>query len=307
MLLGRAKIKELRQVYHKAREANHRSDATPKTCQFYKELDAFLSGDPTSTAKSPVDTSVSLEVMERGPNPKNKVIDGEVELDDDVQLPAGSPGGAGSQELFSTPEVSSQSQQLLSSEREAGEETPDVAFRNTPHTPAERLHQIRKRPRCSKDNMFWEVLHGSNAEIREHKECWEAKRQDRKGNQKFVKNATEWMIKVIEEQTQMLKSLKMLHTEQIHVCPLLQHSQNSFPCPPKLRLHSPFHFPGLLGFPFTPPPRTTFMIAGPIALKVCPSLLPPFSPSMCMWAVSCTIKAKFLNGNSSLFVFYKLR
>ncbi|EMP38031.1 hypothetical protein UY3_04790 [Chelonia mydas] len=58
----RAKIKELRQVYHKAREANHRSSAAPKTCRFYKELDAILGGDLTSTAKSPVDTSAGLEV-----------------------------------------------------------------------------------------------------------------------------------------------------------------------------------------------------------------------------------------------------
>ncbi|CAM2096124.1 unnamed protein product [Caretta caretta] len=81
----------------------------------------------------------------------------------------------------------------------------DVAFRNTPHTPAERLRQIRKCPRRSKEDMFWEVLHFSNAEKREHKECREAKRQDRKENQEFVKDATEWMIKVMEEQTQMLK------------------------------------------------------------------------------------------------------
>ncbi|EMP42441.1 hypothetical protein UY3_00280 [Chelonia mydas] len=50
-----AKIKELRQAYQKEREANCRSGAVPKTCCFYKELDIILGGDPTSTAKSPVD------------------------------------------------------------------------------------------------------------------------------------------------------------------------------------------------------------------------------------------------------------
>ncbi|EMP32262.1 Transmembrane protein 50B [Chelonia mydas] len=64
-----------------------------------------------------------MEVAERGPNTEDEVIDKKVELDEDVQLPVGSPGGAGSQELFSTPEVSSQSQQLLSGEQEAGDET----------------------------------------------------------------------------------------------------------------------------------------------------------------------------------------
>ncbi|EMP34769.1 hypothetical protein UY3_08071 [Chelonia mydas] len=52
------------------------------------------------------------------------VIDEEVELDDDVELLAGSPGGAGSQEPFTTLEVSTQSQKLLSGELEAGEEMP---------------------------------------------------------------------------------------------------------------------------------------------------------------------------------------
>nr|XP_042700091.1 uncharacterized protein LOC122172560 [Chrysemys picta bellii] len=201
MLQCRAKIKALRQAYHKAREANCRSSAAPKTCWFYKELDAILSGNPTSTTKSPMDTSAGREVAERGPNPEDEVIDEEVELDNDVELPSGSPGGAGSQELFTNPEVSSQSQQLLSGEQEAGEERPDVALRNTPHTPVVRLRQIRKHQRQTKEDMFRKGLHFSNAEKREHKEWREAKRQDRKENQEFVKDATEWMIKVTEEQT----------------------------------------------------------------------------------------------------------
>ncbi|EMP24744.1 Zinc finger and SCAN domain-containing protein 29 [Chelonia mydas] len=45
----RVKVKELRNAYHKTREANHRSGATPMSCLFYKELDAILSGNPTST------------------------------------------------------------------------------------------------------------------------------------------------------------------------------------------------------------------------------------------------------------------
>ncbi|EMP35935.1 Zinc finger and SCAN domain-containing protein 29 [Chelonia mydas] len=119
----RVKIKELRQPYQKEREANHRSGAAPKTCWFYKELDAILGGDPTSTAKSPVDISVDVEAEERGPNPEDEVIDEEVELDDNVELPVGLLSGAGSQELFNTPEVY-QSQQLFSGEQEAGEEMP---------------------------------------------------------------------------------------------------------------------------------------------------------------------------------------
>ncbi|EMP32849.1 Troponin I, fast skeletal muscle [Chelonia mydas] len=51
------KIKELRQVYQKAREVNSRSGAEPHTCQFYDELHAILGSDPTSTPTSNVDTS----------------------------------------------------------------------------------------------------------------------------------------------------------------------------------------------------------------------------------------------------------
>ncbi|EMP34338.1 hypothetical protein UY3_08507 [Chelonia mydas] len=63
-------------------------------------------------------------MAESGPNPQDEVVDEEVELEDDVEPTAGLPNGAASQELFTTPEVSSQSQQSLSGEQEAGEETP---------------------------------------------------------------------------------------------------------------------------------------------------------------------------------------
>ncbi|EMP23897.1 Zinc finger and SCAN domain-containing protein 20 [Chelonia mydas] len=119
-----AKIKELRQVYQKARETTHHSSAMLKTCHFYKELNAILDYDPTSTAKNPVDTLAGLEPAQSEPNPEDKVIDEEVELDDDMELTAGSPSDASNQELFST----SQSQQSQSGEQEAREGTPSKWF-----------------------------------------------------------------------------------------------------------------------------------------------------------------------------------
>ncbi|EMP33993.1 Beta-parvin [Chelonia mydas] len=41
----RDKVKELRNAYHKAHEANSRSGAAPATCRFYKELDPILGGE----------------------------------------------------------------------------------------------------------------------------------------------------------------------------------------------------------------------------------------------------------------------
>ncbi|EMP39337.1 Zinc finger and SCAN domain-containing protein 29 [Chelonia mydas] len=56
----RVKVKELQNAYHKAREANRCSSAAPVTCRFYKELDAILGGDRTSTPKTTMDNSESI-------------------------------------------------------------------------------------------------------------------------------------------------------------------------------------------------------------------------------------------------------
>ncbi|EMP35934.1 hypothetical protein UY3_06900 [Chelonia mydas] len=98
--------------------------------------------DPTSTAKSLVDTSAGLETADSRLNPENEVVDEEVELEDDVERTAGL--SAVSQDLFSTLEVSSQSQQFVSGKHHAGEESPDVAFRGTPYTLTEHLREIKK-------------------------------------------------------------------------------------------------------------------------------------------------------------------
>ncbi|EMP28692.1 hypothetical protein UY3_14205 [Chelonia mydas] len=152
------------------------------------------------------------------------MLDEEVELEEDVELPAGLPGGAGSQELFSTPEV-------LYGEQEA-DETPAQTFK-----------------RRSKEDMFREVLQPDERQTRECKECWEAERQNRKENAAFARQAAEQMIKVMEDQTGMLKSLIQLQTEQIRGRPPLQHTHNSLPTlPPSMpthsfSLHSPPEFP----------------------------------------------------------------
>ncbi|EMP42276.1 hypothetical protein UY3_00436 [Chelonia mydas] len=104
-------------------KGNHRSGAVPKTCHFYKDLDAILRGNPTSTAKSPIATLAGLEAADSGLNHKDEVMDKEVEMEDDVEHVAGSSGGTASQDLFSTLEESSQSQQSSSGMHDAGEES----------------------------------------------------------------------------------------------------------------------------------------------------------------------------------------
>ncbi|EMP28383.1 hypothetical protein UY3_14518 [Chelonia mydas] len=88
-----AKIKALRQAYQKARTANRCSGAVPKTCHFFKELDAILGSDPTSTATNPMDTLERLEAADNGANTKDKVVDKEFELKDNVEHTTGPSGG----------------------------------------------------------------------------------------------------------------------------------------------------------------------------------------------------------------------
>uniref|UniRef100_A0A674IAD6 C2H2-type domain-containing protein n=1 Tax=Terrapene triunguis TaxID=2587831 RepID=A0A674IAD6_9SAUR len=53
----RIKVKELRSAYRKARDANGLLGAPPATCRFYKEPDAILGVNPTSTPSTTMDTS----------------------------------------------------------------------------------------------------------------------------------------------------------------------------------------------------------------------------------------------------------
>ncbi|EMP41837.1 hypothetical protein UY3_00872 [Chelonia mydas] len=75
----RIKVKELRNAYHKAWEANCHSSAAPMSCWFYKELAAILGGDPTSTAKATVDTLVAHVPVESGPSQEEEILDQDVE------------------------------------------------------------------------------------------------------------------------------------------------------------------------------------------------------------------------------------
>ncbi|EMP34421.1 hypothetical protein UY3_08420 [Chelonia mydas] len=68
-----------------------------------------------------------LEAAERGPNPEDEVIDEEVELDNNVELPVGQAA-----KTCSPPqEVSSQSQQLFCGEQEVGREMPGIMQNKT--------------------------------------------------------------------------------------------------------------------------------------------------------------------------------
>ncbi|EMP25335.1 hypothetical protein UY3_17599 [Chelonia mydas] len=119
----RVKVKELWNTYHKAQEANCQSSAAPTICRFYKELDVILGGDPTSTAKAPVDTLLAHVPVESGPSQEQEILDKDVEGDPEAEDDS-EARDACSQELFSTLEEASRSQQLDIGKAQTGEEPP---------------------------------------------------------------------------------------------------------------------------------------------------------------------------------------
>ncbi|EMP42526.1 hypothetical protein UY3_00195 [Chelonia mydas] len=213
------KVKELQNAYHKAQEANRRPGATPASCQLYKELDAILSGNPTSTAKATADILVTRMPIESGPSQEEEILDEDVEGEGDPEAEDDSEvRDACSQELFSTPEEASQSQLLELGEAQTGEEAPGICLRDLHKTlmeilgslllqvlwqicfvscpiKAEQLRKIRKQPQRTKEDFLHDVIMHSAAENQELKEWRDSEKRDRKENAAHQNEATERLLK----------------------------------------------------------------------------------------------------------------
>ncbi|XP_050808918.1 zinc finger and SCAN domain-containing protein 29-like isoform X2 [Gopherus flavomarginatus] len=113
----RVKIKELRSAYCKAREGNRHSGAAPTTCRFYKELDAILGCDPTANPRTTMESSEQGEVGEGVEEADSEATGVEGDTPESQE--------ACSQELFSSQEEASQSQQ----QEVAGEEETEERAR----------------------------------------------------------------------------------------------------------------------------------------------------------------------------------
>ncbi|EMP34511.1 hypothetical protein UY3_08340 [Chelonia mydas] len=116
----RVKVKELWNAYHKVREANHHSSAAPTSCRFYKDLDVILSSEPTSTAKTTVDTSVARMSVDSGPSQEEEILDEDGEGD-----PEAVDESEACSQLFFIPEAASQSQEKAPAQLQL------VPFQNT--------------------------------------------------------------------------------------------------------------------------------------------------------------------------------
>ncbi|XP_053902997.1 uncharacterized protein LOC128847529 [Malaclemys terrapin pileata] len=224
----RIKVKELRSAYRKAHEANGRWGAPPVTCQFYKELDAMLGGDPTSTPSTTMDTSEWGEEDESGSEGAGAGGDTLESLE-----PC-------SQELFSSQEEGSHSQRPVLGGGQTEEQVPDATLRSQPSvlSPAEKLQKLQKRPQKSKGDTLQEVMHQSLKENQKAQEWRESESRIRKENAAHRKQSMDRLISIMEHQADFIQALIVMQAEHYRARhpPLQPLSQNSFPC-------APTHFP----------------------------------------------------------------
>ncbi|KAM7151365.1 uncharacterized protein RBU57_012037 [Macrochelys suwanniensis] len=215
----RVKVKELRNAYHKAREANGRSGVPAATCRFYKELDTILGGDPTSTPRTTVDTSEPSPSQKEKKKEESRSEGGEAEEDTPESL------DACSQELFASQEEGSQSWRLVLGEEQTPQEVPNATLRSQPSmlSPAERLQRIRKRPHRSKEDMLHEVMQQSLNKNLKVQEWRESERRIHQQNEECQqKNAVlrqqsmDWLISIMEPQTDSIQVLVAMQVE--HYC-----------------------------------------------------------------------------------------
>ncbi|KAM9164479.1 F-box/LRR-repeat protein 7 isoform 2-T2 [Pangshura tecta] len=100
-------------------------------------------------------------------------------------------------------------------------------------SPAEKLQNLRKRPRKSKDNMLHEVMHQSLTENQKAQEWRERESRIRKENAAHRKQSTERLISILEHQVNSIQVLVAMQAEHYGPrAPLYPLFQSSFPCAP---------------------------------------------------------------------------
>ncbi|XP_039358232.1 zinc finger protein with KRAB and SCAN domains 2-like isoform X1 [Mauremys reevesii] len=237
LLQCRVKAKELRLAYQKAREANGHSGAALQTCPFYKELHAILCNDPTPKKES-------SEESESQGSGELELLDEEEEETNGRQASGGSVV-PGRQELFVTPEQSSQLQHCSMADRDAGEGTSArSAAWGSPSTPSAGLFQIRRRPKRTRDDVPHETM---NASGRAHTEPRTAVSEtmdvmSRAQTKETERHMQQEVLGILKEQTDILRRLLDLQERYFKSQLPLRLLQNNtltspyFPSPP--RTHS---------------------------------------------------------------------
>ncbi|XP_074801730.1 uncharacterized protein LOC141982993 [Natator depressus] len=235
----RVKGKELQNAYCKARKANSRSSAAPATCRFYKELDAILWSDPTSTPSTTMDTLEPSSTRQEEEEEEEQSGSEGAEAEEDAPESL----DAYSQELFSSQEEGSQSRRPVLGE--TPKEVPNATLRSQPSvlSLAERLQRIRKRPRRSKEDMLHEIMQHSSNENQKVQEWRDSKRRIRQQNEEhrhksgvLQQQSTDRLISIMECQADSIQALVAMQVEHYRACP-----PPRSPCPKTLSLVPPCH------------------------------------------------------------------
>ncbi|KAM9143853.1 uncharacterized protein ACDP82_007573 [Pangshura tecta] len=243
----RVKVKELRQAYHKTKEANGRSGAGPKTCRFYTELHAILGGCVTSTPPLSVDSEVGVVISAMAEDYVDGEDDDEEADEDDLAESTQLSISPNSQELFLTQtELPSQPSQATIPDNEAMEGTSAANFSSI-LTPSRRLSHIRWREKKTREEMFSEIMEVTRNE-RAHLNEWKdvvakyrkdaSDREDRRDarDERWRHKDQRWRdatLGLLRDQTDMLRRLMELHEQQqdhrVPLQPLYKHHPPS-PC-----------------------------------------------------------------------------
>ncbi|XP_050817422.1 zinc finger and SCAN domain-containing protein 29-like [Gopherus flavomarginatus] len=223
----RVKIKELRSAYCKAREGNRCSGAAPTTCHFYKELDAILGCDPTANPRTTMESSEQGEVGEGVEEADSEATGVEGDTPESQE--------ACSQELFSSQEEASQSQQLEVAGEEKTEKRARVTLTNAAGSPASRrLQNLRKNPRKSKEELIKAVMIHYNRESRKTQEwrekMYEWRQTESRRKELAIKKTSKQMISLLARQTESFESLLAMQADLYRGNP--HPSQSSLSCSP---------------------------------------------------------------------------
>ncbi|XP_065412410.1 uncharacterized protein LOC135973376 [Chrysemys picta bellii] len=254
------KIKELRQAYHKAREANGRSGAQPQTCRFYAELHAMLGGAATTTPTVCYDSFTGETHREEGSGYEEE--EDEDNVDSSQQQGSRETGFPNSQDMFITLDLEPVTPELTQGVLPDPEGTPGTSAANV--SPSQRLVKIRRRKRWTQDDMFTELQMSSYAERAqqnawrqsmsdyrkaqyEREERWRAESQDEQSKwraeddrwRQLADRRQESMLRLLEHQTDMLQCMVELQERQQEQRPPLQPLCNQQPSSPSSIASSP--------------------------------------------------------------------
>ncbi|XP_050794024.1 40S ribosomal protein SA isoform X2 [Gopherus flavomarginatus] len=205
-----------------AREGNRRSGTAPTTCRFYKELDAILGCDPTANPRSRMESSEQGEVGEGVEDAESEATGVEGDIPESQE--------ACSQELFSSQEEASQSQQREVAGEEAEERARVTLTNAAGSTDSRRLQNLRKNPRKSKEELIKAVMNHYTRESRKMQE-WREKMHEWRQTQSrrkelATKKTSKRLISLLACQTDSFESLVAMQADLYRGNP--HPSQSSF-------------------------------------------------------------------------------